>query len=141
MGTSHAATAPNTVGWIKVSESLKAPQINAGTVVVATLSAVVPWIPPGHIVRPVVAVAAEGIRFAYEVREKGLQEASKSEMISLPKRFVVFGVSDGLWKVAASNVPPEYINTPYGRLAEIAFKKTMSNILLKGIEAMEEVGR
>lgn len=137
MGTSHAAKAPTTVRWAKVSGSLRAPERNAGTVLKATLSAVIPWIPYGHTVLPVVAVAAEGIKFALEVKEKGLSEAARSERIRLPERFVAFSISNGLWKIAAASVPPQFINTPYGRLAEIAFKKTLNSILVKGIKAME----
>lgn len=138
MGTSRAARAPTTVRWAKVSGSLRSPERNAETVLVATLSAVIPWIPPGHTIQPVIAAAAEGIKFALEVKEKGLSQAVRSEMIHLPERFIAFGISEGLWKVAAASVPPQFIDTPYGRLAEIAFKKTMSSILVKGTKSMEE---
>jgi hypothetical protein len=137
MGTSHAAKAPTTVRWAKVSGSLRAPERNARTVLGATLSAVIPWIPAGYVVQPVVSVVAGGIRFALEVKEKGLSQAARSEGIHIPERFLAFGISEGLWKIATASVPPQFINTPYGRLAEIAFKKTLSSILVKGIKAME----
>lgn len=115
------------------------PQRNAGTVLGATLSAVLPWIPAGYTVAPIISAVAQGIKFALLAREKGFSEAAKSQGISFVEKFAAFAVSEGVWKIATASVPPQFINSPYGRIAEIAFKKTMSSILIKGIKAMEEL--
>lgn len=138
MGTSHAAKAPTTVSWSKVSGSLMSPQRNAGTVLGATLSAVLPWIPVGYTVEPIIAIVAEGIKFALLAKEKGFSQAAKSQGISFAEKFATFAVSEGVWKIATANIPHEFVNSPYGRIAEIAFKKTMNSVLIKGIKAMEE---
>lgn len=139
MGTSHAAKSPSIVRWAKVSGSLMSPVRNAETVLGATLSAVIPWIPSGYAIQPMIVAAVEGMNFALKVKEQGLNQALKSEMIDLPERLVEFSISNSLWRIIISNTPPQFVNTPYGRLAEIAFKKTMSSILVKGIKAMEEL--
>lgn len=139
MGTSHAAKAPTTVRWAKVSGSLMSPQRNAGTVLGATLSAVLPWIPLGYTTAPIISAVAEGIKFALLARKIGFEEAAKSQGISYAEKFAAFAVSEGMWKIATVSVPSQFINSPYGRIAEIAFKKTMNSILIKGIKAMEEL--
>lgn len=139
MGTSHAAKAPTTVRWSKVSGSLMSPERNAGTVLGATLSAVLPWIPAGYTVVPIISAVTEGIKFALLAREKGFIEAAKSQGISYVEEFSAFAVSEGMWRIATTSVPPQFINSPYGRIAEIAFKKTLNSVLIKGIKAMEEL--
>ena len=138
MGTSHAAKAPTTVKWARVIGSLKSPDLTASTVVRATLYAAVNWIPPGHIAIPVTAAAIKCVRFAIEVKEKGLESVAREEIKHFPEQFVAFGISESLWRIATSNVPQEFVDTPYGKLAETAFKKTISSIMIKGAKAMEE---
>jgi hypothetical protein len=138
MGTSHAAPSPNTKKWGAVIGSLRNPERMASTVLRATVSAALPLIPAGYLATPALYVAYEGFRFATEVQEKGLEEAVKREAIQISVKYLVPSISNGLWSTVNSKMDPEFANTPFGKLAEIAFKKTMNSILSKGIQALEE---
>lgn len=77
-----------------------------------------------------------GLRFALDVRESGLDSAVKREAIRVSERYVVPSISSGLWDVAVSKMDPKFSNSPFGRLAEAAFKKTMNQVMSKGAEAL-----
>jgi len=138
MGTSHPAPSPSTKKWGAVIGSLKNPERTASTVLRATVSAALPLVPMGYVAAPAVYAAYQCFRFALDVQEKGLQEAIRKESIQISAKYLVPSISNGLWGLAKSKLDPEFANTPFGKLAEIAFKKTMNAILAKGVKALEE---
>jgi hypothetical protein len=138
VGTSHAAPSPNTVKWGAVIGSLKNPERTASTVLRATVSATLPLLPVGYATVPAVYAAFECFKFVNAVQEKGLEEAVKKEALQLSAKYLVPSISNGLWNLVRSKLDPEFINTPFGKLAEVAFKKTMNAILSKGVRALEE---
>ena len=138
MGTSHAAPSPNTKKWSAVIGSLRSPERIASTVLSATVSAALPLVPIGYVAAPAVYAAYGCFKFVTDVQERGLQEAIKKEAIQISAKYLVPSISNGLWSLAQSKLDPEFANTPFGKLAEVAFKKTMNAILSKGVQALEE---
>lgn len=138
MGTSHAAASPNTKKWSAVIGSLKNPERTASTVLGATISATLPLVPVGYISAPAVYAAYECFRFVTSVQERGLEDTIRREAIQISIKYLAPSISNGLWRIAQSKLDPEFTNTPFGKLTEIAFKKSMNAILAKGIRALEE---
>jgi hypothetical protein len=139
MGTSRAAKAPATRKWNNVIGTLRAPDRNAETVLNVTLSVAMnamPTIIP--VSTPIIFGISEGLRFALDVRDKGLETAAKRETIRISERYVIPSISDGLWNIASSKMDPTFSNSPFGRLAELAFKKTMNQVMSKGARALIE---
>jgi len=137
MGTSRAAKAPATRKWNAVIGSLAAPERNASTVVNMAFSVALNTLPTiSPVSAPIVFGVSEGLRFALDVRESGLDSAVKREAIRVSERYVVSSISSGLWDVASSKMDPKFSNSPFGRLAEVAFKKTMNQVMSKGAEAL-----
>lgn len=137
MGTSRAAKAPATKKWNNVIGTLTAPERNANTVLNVAFSVAVGTLPTiSPISAPIVFGVSEGLRFALDVRESGLDSAVKREAIRVSERYVVPSISSGLWDVASSKMDPKFSNSPFGRLAEVAFKKTMNQVMSKGAEAL-----
>lgn len=139
MGTSHASPSPNTKTWgARVIGSLKNPERTASTVLSATMSTTLPLVPMGYVAAPAVYAAYECFRFVTDVQQEGLQKAVRKEAIQISTKYFIPSISNGLWSLAQSKLDPEFANTPFGKLAEMAFKKTMNAILSKGIQALEE---
>lgn len=143
MGTSRAAKAPATRRWNKVIGTLKSPDRNASTVVNVAFSvamSAMPSIVP--VSAPIFIGISEGLRFVLDVKDRGLEEATKREAIHVSETYVIPSISDGLWNIASNKMGPGFSNSPFGRLAEVAFKKTMNQIMSKGAEALvEEAGQ
>lgn len=137
MGTSRSNIVPSTSAFKKVAGSLRSPVRNPSTVAQLTLSAALDYIPVGYAGSPVVFAAAEGIRFATLAKKEGFESAVKKEAIHIVKNLIAPSVSHELWKAAASRLGPKFASSPYGQLAEKAFKKTVSAIIAKGAEALE----
>lgn len=137
MGTSQANRVPRTKPFKKVAASLRSPVRNPASIAQLTLSAALDYIPSGYAGSPVIFAAAEGIRFAVLVKKEGFESAVRKEAIHITKNFIAPSVSHELWKAAASRLGPEFAGSPYGQLAERAFKKTISSIIAKGAEALE----
>lgn len=138
MGTSHAARQPKTMGWAKVVSSLSAPTRNPATILTATLSATVPFIPAAQVFYSATFAVLEGIRFVNDVHNRGFERAVRREALSLSDRFLIPSISDGLWNATTSKADPRLLSGPYGRIAEMAFKKTMTSIMTKGEHALME---
>jgi hypothetical protein len=139
MGTSRAMKAPATRKWNNVISALKASERNAETVVNIAFSVAINTIPTiNPVSTPIVFGISEGLRFVLDVRDKGLEEALKSEAICVSEQYIIPSISDGLWNIALSKMDPEFSNSPFGRLAELAFKKTMNQIMSKGARALVE---
>lgn len=139
MGTSHAARAPATRKWSTVIASLRAPERNAASVVGVTFSVAMRTLPAvAPVSTPIIWGASEAFRFVLDVRERGLENAVKREAIRLSEQYVIPSISSGLWEVASAKIDPRFANSPFSRLAEVAFKKTMNQVMTKGVEALEE---
>ena len=137
MGTSRAARAPATRKWNNVIGTLKAPVRNAETIMNVTFSVAMSTMPTiGPLSIPIFFGISEGLRFAIDVRERGLEAAAKREAIHISERYVIPSISAGLWDVVFSKMDPEFSNSPFGRLAELAFKKTMNQVMSKGARAL-----
>ena len=94
--------------------------------------------PVSPVSTPIFYAASEGIRFALDVKDRGMDYAIKHEAIRVSERFVIPSISDCLWQLVSSKMDLGYAYTPFGRLAELAFKKTMNEIMTKGLQALEE---
>jgi hypothetical protein len=138
MGTSHAAPQPKTVAWQKVLGSLRSPARNPATVLSATLTAALPLLPGLQGVYPITYAMAEGVRFIIDVDKRGLSFAVRKEAERLSDKFLIPSISDGLWNELERRADPRFVSGPYGTLAEIAFKKTLSSIMEKGAQALLE---
>jgi hypothetical protein len=139
MGTSHAAKAPPTKKWSNVIASLRSPERNATTIINTTFSVAMGAMKIVYPVStPIFCAASEGIRFALDVKDRGMDYAIKHEAIRVSERFIIPSISNGLWQLVSSKMDPEYTNSPFGKLAELAFKKTMNEIMTKGLQASEE---
>lgn len=139
MGTSRAARAPATRKWNNVIGTLKAPVRNAETVTNVTFSvamSVLPTISP--VSTPIFFGITEGLRFALDVKDRGLEPAARREAIRISERYVIPSISEGLWNIASSKMDVEFSYSPFGRLAELAFKKTMNQVMSKGARALIE---
>jgi len=138
MGTSGSNTVPTTKGFKKVAGSLRAPFRIPANILQFTLSAAIGFIPSGFVGFPVVLAASEGISFVKLTKEKGLESAITIKALEISTNYIVPSVSHELWKVTSNKLGPEFAGSPYGQIAEKAFKKTFSSILSKGVKALEE---
>lgn len=135
MGTSQAARAPPTRKWKRVTSAVL--ERNASSIVSNTMKIAMPMIPASHFSIPALCAVSEGIRFAWLVKNKGLEDAVNTEGIRLAETFVAAGISITLWKIVAAKVDSTLVNSPFGRLAENSFKKTIFAIIEKGAGALE----
>jgi hypothetical protein len=138
MGTSRAAKAPPTRKWNTVIGSLKSPDRSASTIINVAFSVAMSTISIVPVSTPIIVGISEGLRFALDVKDRGLEDAIKREAVRISETYVIPSISDGLWNIASDKMGPSFSNSPFGRLAEIAFKKTMNQIMSKGAEAWEE---
>ena len=116
---------------------MTAPERSANTVLNVAFSVAINTLPTiSPVSSPIVFGVSEGLRFALDVRERGLDEAIRHEAIRVSERYVVPSISNGLWDVASSKMNAKFSNSPFGRLAEVAFKKTMNQVMSKGAEAL-----
>jgi hypothetical protein len=137
LGTSRAAKAPPTRRWNDVIGTLKAPNRNAETVASVALSVAMSTLPEiSPVSTPIVFGALEGIRFVLDVQEKGLEAAVQREAILISERYVIPSISEGLWYIVSSKMDQRFTNSPFGRLAQLAFTKTMDQVMSKGARAL-----
>ncbi len=137
MGTSRAAQAPRTRKWNNVIGTLAAPERSANTVLNVAFSVAITTLPTiSPVSAPIVFGVSEGLRFAIDVKERGIERAIARDAIRVSERYVVPSISNGLWEIASSKMDPKFSNSPFGRLAEVAFKKTMNQVMSKGADAL-----
>ena len=137
VGTSRAAKAPRTTKWNKVIDTLRSPERSAETVFGVTFSVAMNAMATLNPVSvPIFYGISEGLRFVIDVKERGLDAATKSEAIRISATWVVPSISAGLWDMASSKMDKDFLSSPFGRLAELAFKKTMNQIATKGVQAL-----
>ncbi len=140
MGTSSVKHRPKGRNWKKVVSGLSAPTRQSASIVNQTIKIALPVIPIGQSVVPAYYAVSMGIRFGLEVKERGLEGALKREGVRITEEFLIPRISDAMWDIISERLPAGDVNSPVGRLAETAFKKTVSAILLKGAKAMIDEG-
>ena len=139
MGTSQAAIAPKTVNWKKrVPSALRSPIRNPITIADAVLSSTLPvLIRDGLISTPLFSLSCESIRFLIAYQSEGLEKATEKSAIRVSSSYVAPSIARGLWDIAQPQIAPEFVNSPYGKIAERAISKTISSIVARGAKAME----
>lgn len=138
MGTSQAARLPITRKTRKIPASLRNPERNAETVVNAVVSAALPALSGGIASEPAFYAITEGIQFALDARKHGIAQAAERSAIRISEKYVAPSIAKGLWDIVESRMDAQLSGSPYGRLAESAFRKTVSSIVTKGAEAISE---
>lgn len=79
-----------------------------------------------------------GLRFVSEVNRRGISSALTSREIPVNQRYLAPSIANGLWNLASSEMDSESANSPFGRLAEKAFKKTINYLMAKGAPASQD---
>ncbi len=139
MGTSKAVRAPPTRKWNAVLGALDAPIRDTDFIANATLSIAIGCLSNTSPVNaPLIFGMAEGVRFLSDVNEYGINEATERGALRVVSNYLIPSLSDALWSEVLSNVDSEHVNSPFSRLAETAFKKTLNQIMIKGVEAYVE---
>jgi len=140
VGTSQAASAPTTKDWKKhVPSALRSPFRNPETIADAVISSTVPLLlPSGIITTPLFVASYEIIRFLLDFKSEGLQKAAEKSAIRVSTSYLAPSIAKGLWDNIQPNIESEIANSPYSKLAERAFRKTVTSILRKGSQAMED---
>ena len=134
MGTSTVRQAPRSDNWRSVVKDLETGARKAAPIVDRTMKEALPTLPNGHVKTPVYYGVSEGIRFALDVKKRGLDKALKAQSVRLVEEFAAPSMSDVVWAKVAAKVGP-VSNSPVGRLAEIAFKRTLNEIVVRGAKA------
>ena len=129
--------APNRKSWKKVAGSIRSPIRNPSTIADATFSVAVQVIPAGFVSAPILYGTYEGIRFVLLVREQGLEKAVEKTAVRISEKYFIPSLSQSLWDLASSKIDTKYVNSPFGKMAEIAFKKTLNSVMIKGVKALE----
>ena len=137
MGTSHAAAAPNRKDWSEVAGRMLSPLRSEDEITSWTLTVAVDAIPSNFLNEPVAHAIYQGIKFALSVKKFGITKAADSESIKISEKYPIHSTSHALWQKVKSKADPKTINSPYGKITETAFKKTLSSIMTKGTDAME----
>lgn len=137
MGTSRSNRLPRTKAFKKLAGSLRSPVRDPSVITQFALSAAIDYIPITYASSPLLFAAVEGIEFASLTKEVGFEAALKEFKGYIIKNYIGASISLTLWKSVISRSDPKYMSSPYGRLAEIAFKKTYSSIIKKGAKALE----
>lgn len=101
------------------------------------LKEVLPLLPNGSAKTPIYIGATETLYFAYKWREGGLEHAIRESGRRIGKEYVVPFVVDRSWAEVAKRMPA----SPLSRYAEGAYKRTMTQILEKGVDALADYRR
>lgn len=140
MGTSQAASAPTTANWkLRVPSALRSPLHNPVTIADAVLSSTLPLlIRRDQITVSLFSLNCESIRFLTVCRSEGLEKAVEKYKIKISPTYVAPSIAKSLCDTAQSQIEPELVNSPYGKIAERAMSKTISSIVANGAKAMVE---
>ncbi len=98
---------------------------------------VLPLLPNGSAKTPVYIGATETLYFAYKWREGGLEHAFRESGRRIGKEYLVPFAVDRSWGEVTKRMP----SSPLSRYAESAYKRTMTQILNKGVDALADYGR
>lgn len=134
MGTSQAKRAPRNENWKKVTQSLGNKDSNVDELVNLTAATILPSLPYGQLTLTMYSGIKEGLHFVHSVKKEGLENTIKKEGLQIAEHFIASSISNSLWNIARSQISPAVANSTTGKIAEIAFKKTINEIILKGAE-------
>jgi len=134
MGTSSCRRVPRSNAWKHVVDDLSEGAEKAAPIVDSAIKTVLPMLPNGSAKTPMYYAGTEGLRFLMDVDKYGFEEAVKREGVRLTRELVAPRTSDALWS-KVSEKDPGLANSPMGTYAERAFKKTMNDIITRGVEA------
>ena len=93
-----------------------------------------PLLPNGAAKTPIYVAASEATYFAYKWKTEGLDRALRESGRRIGKEYAVPALVNRSWDEIAKRVPP----SPLSGYAERAYKKTMTQILNKGVDALAE---
>ena len=111
---------------------------NSAEIVDEVIRTFLPFLPNGSVKTPVYCAASELIRYAYMIQEKGVEKATISMGARLAKEYIVPYVANAAWSQVNSHLVKNNLTYPANRYAEKAFKRTMVEIMNKGVDAIEE---
>lgn len=101
------------------------------------IKAALPLLPDGPAKTPVYIGASETVYFLYQWRQGGLENAARMSGRRIAEEYVVPAIVGRSWDSVAKRLPP----SPLSRYAERAYKKTMTQILDKGVDALADYRR
>ncbi len=101
------------------------------------IKTVLPMLPDGAAKTPIYVGASETVYFLYQWRQGGLEHALRASGRRIAEEYLVPGIVNRSWTEIASRAPA----TPLSKYAESAYKKTMTEILDKGVDALAEYKR
>ena len=95
---------------------------------------VLPLLPDGSAKMPLYCAAYEAVYFAYQWKENGLEHAARESGRRIGKEYLVPTVVNRSWERISRHSP----QTPLTGYAEKAYKRTMSQILNRGVDALAD---
>lgn len=101
------------------------------------IKAALPLLPDGAAKTPVYIGASETVYFLYQWRQGGLENAVRMSGRRITEEYVVPALVGRSWDAIATRLAP----SPLSRYAEKAYKRTMTQILDKGVDALAEYRR
>lgn len=121
-----------------LNENLNDKDQNSAEIVDNVIRTFLPFLPNGNVKTPVYCAASELIRYAYMIREEGLEKATVSMGVRVTKEYVIPHIANAAWDQVNSHLVRNNLTYPANRYAETAFKRTMIEIMNKGVDAIEE---
>ncbi len=110
---------------------------NAAAKLDDALKTALPLLPDGSAKTPIYVGASETVYFLYQWRQGGLENAVRMSGRRITEEYVVPAIVSRSWGAIAGRLPA----SPLSRYAERAYKKTMTQVLDKGVDALAEYGR
>ena len=101
------------------------------------IKTVLPFLPDGAAKTPVYIGASETVYFLYQWRQGGLENAIRMSGQRIAEEYAVPALVGRSWDAIATRLPPG----PLSKYAERAYKKTLTQILDKGVDALAEYRR
>jgi len=111
---------------------------NAATILDNVMRTFLPLLPNGSVKTPVYIGASELVRYAILIQEQGLENATVSMGVRVAKEYIIPHVANAAWDNVNSNLVKNNLPYPTNKYAEMAFKKTLVEVMNKGVDAIEE---
>lgn len=125
-----------------IRENLLSPQKIEKTTQIAdsTMQLTLPFLPNSQAKYPLYWGTKLGIHFAKNLNEsKDLKMATQKTLKSeTTKNFALNSISSHIWNGIDSKIAKEKLPRTLEPFARIAFKKTLNNIMIRGVDAFEE---
>jgi len=125
-------------GSDSLNEGLNEKLENAAPVIDSVMRFFLPLLPNGSVKTPVYCAASELIRFAYAIQEQGLEKAAVSTGIRITKEYLIPQVANAAWNHVDSYLVKNNLQYPTNKYAEMAFKRTLIEVMNKGVDAIAE---